>query len=85
MALPSPTFRVEKFFMKTLYSAGTVEAAVEMLKSTDYILEGFIGRRSSRSKRLVCEYAGKGQAKVFVMYAISWKPEILLKTLTDFC
>ena len=25
----------------------------------------------------------KGQAKVFVMYAISWKPEILLKTLTD--
>ena len=35
-----------KIFYENCLSAGTVEAAVEMLKSTDYILEGFIAGKA---------------------------------------
>ncbi len=35
-----------EIFYENCLSAGTVEAAVEMLKSTDYILEGFIAGKA---------------------------------------
>ena len=69
-----------EIFYENCLSTGTVEAAVEMLKSTDYILEGFIAGKAYIEKAYY-EYV----ERTGVMYAISWKPEILLKTLTDFC
>ena len=53
-----------KVFYENCLSAGTVEAAVEMLKSTDYILEGFNCRKSIHRKRLTTNM-WKGQAKSF--------------------